>query len=90
LLKKDQWSIWKKDGILLIVGFSAAVVGAFGPMLSPGFVQIAAELGISVNTLAQSTAWLILTIGLSLFIANPLAKFVSEPRAKFSPNCSIG
>jgi MFS family permease len=41
---------------------------------SPGFVEISAELGISVNTLAQSTAWLILTIGLSLFIANPLAK----------------
>jgi MFS family permease len=37
-------------------------------------VQIASELGISVNTLAQATAWLILTIGLSLFIANPLAK----------------
>jgi MFS family permease len=43
-------------------------------MLSPGFVQIAGELHISVNTLAQATAWLILTIGLSLFIANPLAK----------------
>jgi MFS family permease len=60
--------------ILLIVGFSAAVVGAFGPMLSPGFVVIAADLGISINTLAQSTSWLILTIGLSLFIANPAAK----------------
>jgi MFS family permease len=69
-----QWSIWKKDAILLIVGLSAAVVGAFGPMLSPGFVEIAGELGISVNTLAQSTAWLILTIGLSLFLANPAAK----------------
>jgi len=69
-----NWSTWKKDGILLIVGLSASVVGAFGPMLSPGFVIIAADLGISVNTLAQSTAWLILTIGLSLFLANPLAK----------------
>jgi len=43
-------------------------------MLSPGFVVIATDLGISVNTLAQSTAWLILTVGLSLFLANPLAK----------------
>jgi len=69
-----NWPLWKKDIILLIVGLSAAVVGAFGPMLSPGFVEIAGELGISVNTLSQSTAWLILTIGLSLFIANPAAK----------------
>jgi len=43
-------------------------------MLSPGFVEIAEELHISVNTLAQSTAWLILAIGLSLFLLNPLAK----------------
>ncbi len=60
--------------ILLIVGFVAAVVGAFGPMLSPGFLIIAADLDIKVSTLGQSTAWLILTIGLSLFIMNPLAK----------------
>ena len=64
--------------ILLIVGLSAAVVGAFGPMLSPGFVQISADLGISVNTLSQSTAWLILTIGISLFFANTYAKIYGK------------
>ncbi|KAL3426059.1 Protein HOL1-like protein 2 [Phlyctema vagabunda] len=69
-----NWPLWKKDMILVIVGLSAAVVGAFGPMLSPGFVVISEDLGISINTLSQATAWLILTIGLSLFIANPLAK----------------
>lgn len=60
--------------ILLVVGLSAAVVGAYGPMLSPGFVQVSANLGISVEVLSQTTAWLILAIGLSLFITNPLAK----------------
>jgi MFS family permease len=69
-----NWPTWRKDMILLIVGFVAAVVGAFGPMLSPGFLIIAADLDIKVSTLGQSTAWLILTIGLSLFIMNPLAK----------------
>ncbi|KAE8448172.1 hypothetical protein EG329_009776 [Mollisiaceae sp. DMI_Dod_QoI] len=73
-----NWSIWKKDGILLIVGLSAAVVGAFGPMLSPGFLVIAAALHISVPTLAQSTAWVILCIGLSLFLANPIAKVLGR------------
>ena len=43
-------------------------------MLSPGFVQIAGELGVSVNTFSQSTAWLVLTLGISLFITNPIAK----------------
>jgi MFS family permease len=60
--------------ILLIIGFTAAVVGAYGPMLGPGFVSISARLGITVEVLSQSTAWLILTIGLSVFIANPVAK----------------
>ena len=64
--------------ILIIVGLSASVVGAFGPMLSPGFVEIARDLNISVNTLSQATAWLILTIGLGLFVANPLAKIYGK------------
>jgi MFS family permease len=47
-------------------------------MLSPGFVEISGQLGISVNTLSQATAWLILTIGLCLFIANPLSKMYGK------------
>lgn len=59
---------------MFIIGLSAAVVGAFGPMLSPGFVDIAEEMNITVNTLSQATAWLILTLGLCVFLINPLAK----------------
>ncbi|KAF2791604.1 MFS general substrate transporter [Melanomma pulvis-pyrius CBS 109.77] len=73
-----NWSTLKKDTILCIVGMSAAVVGAYGPMLGPGMIPIAKELNISINTLAQSTAWLILTIGLSVFITNPLAKIIGK------------
>ena len=73
-----NWPQWKKDMILIIVGLSAAVVGAFGPMLGPGFVEISAQLNITVNVLSQSTAWLILTIGLGLFITNPLAKLYGK------------
>jgi MFS family permease len=73
-----NWPLWKKDTILFLVGMSAAVVGAYGPMLGPGFIPIAAELNISINTLSQSTAWLILTIGLSVFITNPLAKIFGK------------
>lgn len=51
---------------------------AYGPMLGPGFVSISAELGISVNTLSQSTAWLILTLGLIVFLVNPFAKIYGK------------
>ncbi|KAK7206959.1 serine/threonine kinase 16 [Myxozyma melibiosi] len=73
-----NWPQWKKDGILFIVGMSAAVVGAFGPMMSPGFVEIAADLDVSVNKLSQTTSWLTLTIGLSLIVLNPLAKMYGK------------
>lgn len=73
-----NWPQWKKDMILIIVGLSAAVVGAFGPMLGPGFVEISKELNITVDILSQSTAWLILTIGLGLFLTNPLAKLYGK------------
>lgn len=43
-------------------------------MLSPGFVQIASELHISVNALAQATAWMVLACGLALFVLSALAK----------------
>jgi MFS family permease len=43
-------------------------------MLSPGFLEIAQNLDITVDLLAQSTAWLLLCLGLGLFITNPLAK----------------
>lgn len=73
-----NWPQWKKEMILLIVGLSAAVVGAYGPMLSPGFIPVSANLGVTVEVLSQATAWLVLTIGLSLFITNPLAKIIGR------------
>jgi MFS family permease len=47
-------------------------------MLSPGFVEVSAQLHITVEVLSQSTAWLILTIGLGLFLTNPLAKLYGK------------
>ncbi|KAK4154812.1 major facilitator superfamily domain-containing protein [Chaetomidium leptoderma] len=73
-----NWPQWRKELVLFICGLSAAVVGAYGPMLSPGFLEIADNLHITVDVLAQSTAWLILCIGLGLFITNPLAKIVGR------------
>ena len=57
---------------------SAAIVGAYGPMLGPGFVVISAQLGITVVVLSQATAWLILTLGLCVFFMNPLAKIYGK------------
>ncbi|KAB5511517.1 serine/threonine kinase 16 [Coniochaeta sp. 2T2.1] len=73
-----NWPQWQKEMILVIVGLSAAVVGAYGPMLSPGFVEVSQNLGITVEVLSQATAWLILCLGLVLFLTNPLAKIIGR------------
>lgn len=70
--------IRQKELILLIVGLAAGVVGAYGPMLGPGFVPIAQNLGVSIDALAQSISWTVLCIGLGLFITNPLAKVIGR------------
>ncbi|KAI2630112.1 major facilitator superfamily domain-containing protein [Xylaria nigripes] len=69
-----NWPTWRKDVILTIIGLSAAVVGAFGPMISPGYVEIAADLDITVSKLAKVASLVSLVIGTSLFIFNPIAK----------------
>ncbi|KAL4808251.1 major facilitator superfamily domain-containing protein [Aspergillus unguis] len=69
-----NWPQWKKDFILLIISLQSSVVGAYGPMLGPGFVEIAAELNVSVNEISQATSYLVLACGLGLFLSNPLAK----------------
>ncbi|KAL4932105.1 major facilitator superfamily domain-containing protein [Aspergillus undulatus] len=69
-----NWPQWRKDLILLIISLLSAVVGAYGSMLGPGFVEIAAELNVSVNEISQATSYLVLACGLGLFVSNPLAK----------------
>lgn len=43
-------------------------------MIGPGFLAIAQELGVGIDTLTQSTAWTVLAIGLFLFPVSPIAK----------------
>lgn len=49
------WCLW----YAVEVRWNNCELNIEGPMLSPGFVPISKELNISVNTLSQSTAWLV-------------------------------
>ena len=60
------------------------LVGVFEPMLLSVFV-CAGKLGTSANTLSQATAYLILTIGLSLLITNPIAKVLEDDLSSSLP-----
>lgn len=75
-----NWPRWKKDLLLLIISLDTAVVGAWGPMISPGYVEMAEQFDISYNTLNGGLGWAIFAIGISCFVTNGLAvKFGRRP-----------
>jgi hypothetical protein len=45
-----NWPQWKKELLLLIISIDTAVVGAWGPMISPGFAQMAMQFNMSYNS----------------------------------------
>ncbi|KAI0010468.1 MFS general substrate transporter [Xylariaceae sp. FL0662B] len=68
-----NWPLWKKDLMLFFICIDTAVVGAWGPMITPGFVEMAAQFGVSYNTLNGDLGYGILVIGLSCFFTNSMA-----------------
>ena len=58
-------------------------------MLGPGFTVISKDLHISISTLTHSTAWIILAIGLSVFIANPIAKVYGKRPVYIAAICIL-
>ncbi|KAI1397893.1 MFS general substrate transporter [Hypoxylon fuscum] len=68
-----NWPLWKKDLMLFLICIDTAVVGAWGPMISPGFVEMATQFGVSYNKLNGDLGYGILVIGISCFFTNSMA-----------------
>ncbi|OTB09866.1 hypothetical protein K445DRAFT_71470 [Daldinia sp. EC12] len=68
-----NWPLWKKDLMLFFICIDTAVVGAWGPMISPGYAQMAAQFGMSYNQLNGELGYGVLVIGLSCFFTNTMA-----------------
>ncbi|KAI0101090.1 MFS general substrate transporter [Daldinia grandis] len=68
-----NWPLWKKDLMLFFICIDTAVVGAWGPMISPGYAQMAAQFGMSYNRLNGDLGYGVLVIGLSCFFTNSMA-----------------
>ncbi|GAA6048292.1 hypothetical protein JCM3770_006523 [Rhodotorula araucariae] len=58
-----NWPTWKRELCYFNLVFGTALVGAIGPLISPGFVTIANEFDVSVNKVAATNAALVLAIG---------------------------
>ena len=68
-----NWPLWRKDLMLFFICIDTAVVGAWGPMISPGFAQMAEEWDMSYNALNGGLGWGIFVIGISCLFTNSLS-----------------
>ncbi|KDQ52945.1 hypothetical protein JAAARDRAFT_61535 [Jaapia argillacea MUCL 33604] len=66
-----NWPTWRKLSLMITITYGAGVVGAFGPIIGVGLVQVAQNLDTTVNSLSQITGDLVLAIGLVLILTAP-------------------
>ncbi|KAH8894459.1 MFS general substrate transporter [Thozetella sp. PMI_491] len=68
-----NWPMWRKDLMLFFICIDTAVVGAWGPMISPGYAQMAVQWDMTYNALNGGLGWGVFVIGVSCFFTNSLA-----------------
>ncbi|CZR58281.1 related to transporter protein HOL1 [Phialocephala subalpina] len=68
-----NWPLWKKDLMLFFICIDTAVVGAWGPMIAPGFALMSKQFDMSYNALNGGLGWGIFVIGISCFFTNSAA-----------------
>ncbi|KXL45180.1 hypothetical protein M433DRAFT_281416 [Acidomyces richmondensis BFW] len=68
-----NWPLWKKDLMMFVICIDTAVVGAWGPMISPGYAEMSKEWHMSYNRLNGGLGWGVFVIGVSCFFTNSLA-----------------
>ncbi|EPQ61258.1 MFS general substrate transporter [Gloeophyllum trabeum ATCC 11539] len=66
-----NWPTWRKMALMLTITYGAGIVGAFGPIIGAGLVQVAENLNTDVSQLSEITGDTVLAIGLVLFLTAP-------------------
>ncbi|PCH03984.1 Major facilitator superfamily domain, general substrate transporter [Penicillium occitanis (nom. inval.)] len=68
-----NWPLWKKDFMLFLICIDTAVVGAWGPMIAPGYTLMAEQFNMSYNALNGGLGWGLFVIAFSCFITQSMA-----------------
>ncbi|KAL5485631.1 hypothetical protein ACEPAI_6672 [Sanghuangporus weigelae] len=66
-----NWPQWRKIALMVTITYGAGVVGAYGPIIGAGLVQVAEALDTTVGELSKITGDLVLSIGLVLILTAP-------------------
>ncbi|KAH8791702.1 hypothetical protein F5882DRAFT_427408 [Hyaloscypha sp. PMI_1271] len=87
-----NWPTWKKDMILILAGFVAAVVGAYVPMLSPGFLVVGRQpvFLISICVMFVCCVWGAYAENYSSFLASRVVAGFGMAPYEVLVQCTIG
>ncbi|KAH8928677.1 MFS general substrate transporter [Atractiella rhizophila] len=67
-----NWPQWKKEAAFANICFATGLIGACGPLIAPGFLQIARELGVTVDKIAKTNSGLLLALGCVMFFQSAI------------------
>ncbi|KAI5118960.1 hypothetical protein M0805_009371 [Coniferiporia weirii] len=85
-----NWPRWKKECHYWSLCLAAGLAGAIGHLLNVGFKDIAAEWGVSVDTVAATNADLSMALGwFTLFQGSLAIKFGRRPVFLFASTCQF-
>ncbi|KAF9446134.1 MFS general substrate transporter, partial [Macrolepiota fuliginosa MF-IS2] len=68
-----NWPRWKKEACFWTLAFTASLDGALSPMVGPGYVLLAKQFGVSVDTIASGFGSILLGLGCFMLAQNALA-----------------
>lgn len=68
-----NWSVWKRDLCLLIIGFASFLGGGQSPLLAAGLGSLAIEFDKPLTTISYLVGGFMLSLGVGSVIASPTA-----------------
>lgn len=68
-----NWSVWKRDLCLLIIGFASFLGGGQSPILAAGLGSLATEFDKPLTTISYLVGGFMLSLGVGSVIASPTA-----------------
>jgi len=68
-----NWPRWKKEACFWTLTFGASLDGALAPLVSPGYVLLSTQFGVSIDEVASSFGALVLGLGCFMLFQNALA-----------------
>ncbi|KAH9923125.1 MFS general substrate transporter [Epithele typhae] len=68
-----NWPMWKKEACFWTLVFATSLDGALSPMVGPGYVLLAQQFNVSVDSITSSFGFILLGLGTFMLVQNAMA-----------------